>query len=282
MERQCHLGSREWTGMKDSRTQKLVRAAGTLPASFSGPLAELEQRLSCQHPQLLLCPRWSEFVEVATIGMCKALEFRTDYRPESPVRRRVRKTLQATLEAHWRGASSLYEDCTRFTSAADDRTASGCFRGIADWMINHLTDRQVLERHGMIFEDLTDLVQLDSYAYCVDHHLLPGIAGPGIDLRVYGQQPRPFSHSLQVVGVVLDQPSRRRILSIPHLQYVTIYDGPYACSFYNTASLYARPERFWFVHYAFGEDTCKIGAGTVMVIERGSGRVVYDGTDGGE
>ena len=83
-------------------------------------------------------------------------------------------------------------------------------------------------------------------------------------------------------GLIVGEIAKRKILSIPKLVNFTIYDGPYYIgSLYN----FQPPERgdeYWFVHYQTKDREGLIGSGMVMVIERKTERVIYDGPDGME
>ena len=82
--------------------------------------------------------------------------------------------------------------------------------------------------------------------------------------------------------LIASEIAKRQILSIPKLASFEIYDGPYYIrSLYNFHPP-KRGDEYWFVHYQTKDREFFIGSGTVMVIERKTGRVVYDGTDGME
>jgi hypothetical protein len=85
--------------------------------------------------------------------------------------------------------------------------------------------------------------------------------------------------------LVLDEVCKQRILDIGLLHSITIYDKRYMCRLYMHSSLAAAledPSRCWFVHYCRSDWPMMVGAGNVIVMEKGTGKVFYDGNDGME
>ena len=86
--------------------------------------------------------------------------------------------------------------------------------------------------------------------------------------------------SLQVTEKV-----KAAIQTIPDLERFKIFDGPF---WIRLLSYGHRPipknRSYWYVHYSTksADNLMCFGPGKVQIIDRETGAVVYDGTDGGE
>jgi hypothetical protein len=86
------------------------------------------------------------------------------------------------------------------------------------------------------------------------------------------------------VGGQPDEKAIQCILAIPRLTRLRFYDQlPSACYIYGLDAILrdSKPAP-WFVSYGVEEDPPRFGPGGLMIIERDTGRILYDGSDGGE
>ena len=73
-----------------------------------------------------------------------------------------------------------------------------------------------------------------------------------------------------------------RILAIPNLREISVHDSPaYCADFILSEPVKNDPQDFWFVHYRDYDDL-RLWAGTVIILRRDTGEVVYQGTAGGD
>jgi hypothetical protein len=104
-------------------------------------------------------------------------------------------------------------------------------------------------------------------------HKVPGIQG--------AERTR-FDKTVTVAtDLEVNQAVQLRIVTIPDLEDFTIYDGPYKIGLiYGMVPL---PENeCYFVHYRCSHQPRMTGPGKVMIVNRETGKVIYDGTDGVE
>jgi len=119
--------------------------------------------------------------------------------------------------------------------------------------------------------------RLSKHGFLVKHRVYTRVLGKG---NLVG-----YSITDETTDRELDAAAISRIKAIPRLHSFEAYDGPEYCgphifSFDSTLA-YCR-EWYWYIHYRQRPYAMKVGEGTVMILERGTGRVVYNGTDGME
>lgn len=117
---------------------------------------------------------------------------------------------------------------------------------------------------------------------------------PPIDFSVYREKrSTTFSSDGSVsyesyqrveTALVVSDAVRQRLLAIPNLDSLGILDAPYSirCLGYNRGPI--PPNRtYWYAHYSNKNRSLGyLGAQQVMIIDRESAEVVYDGSDGEE
>ena len=71
---------------------------------------------------------------------------------------------------------------------------------------------------------------------------------------------------------------------VPEAESITVHDFPSMCNMV-WERLFSKPvsqDDYWFIHYSTPEDACTLGCGNVIIMERATGKVVYNGPDDGE
>jgi len=71
---------------------------------------------------------------------------------------------------------------------------------------------------------------------------------------------------------------------VPDAADITVYDFPCMCEivFRTHIGKNASADEYWFIRYFVPDDAFRLGCGNVMIMERKTGSVVYNGDDDGE
>ena len=85
------------------------------------------------------------------------------------------------------------------------------------------------------------------------------------------------------IGLTVNELVKQRILAIPRLEKFRIYDAPYkVCSIYWHTDI-PDSEHCWYVSYScYTALPPFLGPGPLLILDRESAEVYYDGTDGCE
>jgi hypothetical protein len=107
-----------------------------------------------------------------------------------------------------------------------------------------------------------------------------------LDFTVYRQETHR-SNQPGVISETRDVPTelkvsdliKAKIAAVPDLARIFIYDGPYSFRKPSYGKSFDERGDFFYVHYTRSSEVAHLGVGTVIVFQRDSGAVVYDGSD---
>lgn len=148
----------------------LSEKAKDAPICFRVLMESLQIRFEKDFPQLLLLPKWSNFVMTGTVGGCVSLALRLHFDVLEEARTPIEMAMRESLQRRFPHSEQLYEDCYRFvTDSLLDipRPERGryIFPLIALWVIASLTGGTQIEKQDLIVGQLAYTYQNETAGY---------------------------------------------------------------------------------------------------------------------